>query len=174
MMRDKSRKFDDDDSSRATRSEHPPDKKKLRWGGGVVGAWARTPARRLAAGAAAVLLAVLAMLACLSRDGVPIDHLDAARAYFDRRDVLYSRWAEAGLPEGLSTLVSGTSGEVPAVPTYTAEQKRALGAWDNDAALRHCEAVKDTPLVWTLKTPKAASSTLQDLILGVSPHSLIP
>ena len=31
-----------------------------------------------------------------------------------------------------------------------------------------CPIIEDTPLVWTLKTPKAASSTLQDLIVGLS------
>ncbi len=120
-------------------------------------AWARSSQQRVAAFIAAAALFLVA-LGSLSRDAVPINHLDAARAYFDRRDVLYSRWAEAGF------FWTATA----AVPTYTAEQKAALSAWNSSAALRSCQAVLDTPLVWTLKTPKAASSTLQDLILALA------
>ena len=58
-------------------------------------AWARSSQQRVAAFIAAAALFLVA-LGSLSRDAVPINHLDAARAYFDRRDVLYSRWAEAG------------------------------------------------------------------------------
>ena len=107
---------------------------------------------------AGVVASVFISLLCLSRDNVPIDHLDYARAYFDRRDVLYSRWVDRGLPGGGSR----------DVPTYTGKQKQLLSRWDNNEALISCHAVLDTPLVWTLKTPKAASSTLQDLILGLA------
>lgn len=115
---------------------------------------------RLSGGCGIAAFAIVLALAALSRDGVPIDHLDYAMAYYDRRDVLISRWEESpALPLW------------PHPPTYSPREKRALGLWrnfDDEAAPDACTPVADTPLVWTLKTPKAASSTLQDLILGLA------
>ena len=110
----------------------------------------------------AAALAALVAVASLSRDRVPIGHLDAARAYYDRRDVLVSRWAEA---PRLSPFAAAPP------PTFSPEAKTELGRWvnyDDEAAPQQCVAVDDAPLVWALKTPKAASSTLQDVILGLA------
>ena len=122
---------------------------------GATSAYAGSPgALRWLCGGVAV--AVLVFLVA-SRDSVPIDHLDISRSYYDRRDVLISRWAEA---PALNPFTSHP-------PVYSPEDKLKLGQWKNFDGLS-CAPVADTPLVWTLKTPKAASSTLQDLILGLA------
>lgn len=94
-------------------------------------------------------VAVLA-IAFLSWDSVPTSHLGASQRYFDTRDVVTSSLNEY--------FASG-------VPTYTPKDKARLARWNNTRALTSCAAVPDAALVWILKTPKAASSTLQDLII---------
>ena len=52
------------------------------------------------------------------------------------------------------------------VPTYSPEDKSRLAEWNCSRAVQTCAPVGDAALVWILKTPKAASTTLQDLVCG--------
>lgn len=93
---------------------------------------------------------LLVTVALISRDRVPIDHLDTAQAYFDRRDVLNQK---------LNDFFAFR------VRRYSQKEKLLLGGWNSTESHRLCIGPSDAALVWVLKTPKAASSTLQDLIV---------
>jgi hypothetical protein len=103
-------------------------------------------------GVSLALLCGVLLFFGLSSDRVSRSHLDGFKAYYDRRAVVESRLGECCSFS---------------VPTFTEEEKRSFQlppVRRNATPQGRCARQKDAWLLWILKTPKAASSTIHDLV----------
>lgn len=119
----------------------------------VAWAWVTLAAwlRGRGATTAALFLGLICTTYLLACDNVPTGHLDAFQKYLNHRHVFVSRFNEKMALR---------------VPRFSRAERIHFGHWNH--SLTSCSRLPEAPLVWVLKTPKAASTTLQDLILELN------